>query len=72
MIDGADNAANEAGFGAAGEEVFTRMCRVVGVAEGVPWCGVGGVDRMLSGRKRGLLVARGRRGVAHCLALSIS
>ena len=29
-----------AGFGAAEEELFTRMCRVVGVAEGgvVAWC----------------------------------
>ena len=39
MMNVVKNAAEEAGFGAAEEEKFTRMCRVVGVAEGVVlWC----------------------------------
>ena len=52
-IRGIQNAAKMAGFGVAEEELFTRMCRVVEVAEG-GLCG-GGV-RSCDGGKKGLLV----------------
>ena len=68
-MQGDKNAAKLAGFGEAEEELFTRICRVVRVAEeGV----VRRCRRKCSGRKKGLPVAKGRQIGARCVGLGIS
>ena len=68
-MDGDKNAVNKAGFGAAEENNSLGYAEWWGSPRGVLGGCAGGVDRRLGGRKRGLLVARGRRIAAHCVGL---